>query len=542
MKHRRTSLIVLLLAVVMACSVMLSACSSNETPAATDAAATDVPGAADAGKTEAPAEKSDKPVTVVLAQAGDPPSMDPHRTSGDVGANVFRNINESLTTYNADDELIPCLAKSWEQTSENEWVFHLQEGVTFSNGNPFNAEAVVWNLDRGASTEYPRQAFEYVTYYDHAEAVDEYTVKIVTKTPDNLLDCHMCDINIIDPVQGEEVGEEGISLGCIGTGPYVLESWTQDQQIVLQANPNYWGGEPEVDTYIIKTIPEAATRVAELINGTVDIIYDVNFEYIPMLEGDSNVRVENKITRRVCYIAFNTCDWSPTQALKDVRVRQAINYAVDKEAIIENIMGGFAGNLPTIWRKDFPGYDASVTGYTYDPEKAKALLAEAGYANGFDVAIQCSDGLIPKATEICQAVASYLSAVGINATVEPMELNTMRSVVINGQSEQKAAGMFMWSWASKPKLCDSWLTGIVHSTGMSSYNCIEGYDALVDQILATTTLAEKDPLYAQMQQMLVDNPPYLYLFQQGSIYATSSRLDWSPVTTQFLLAREMSVK
>ena len=102
--------------------------------------------------------------------------------------------------------------------------------------------------------------------------------------------------------------------------------------------------------------------------------------------------------------------------------------------------------------------------------------------------------------------------------------------------------MFMWSWASKPKLCDSWLTGIVHSTGMSSYNCIEGYDALVDQILATTTLAEKDPLYAQMQQMLVDNPPYLYLFQQGSIYAMSSRLDWSPVTTQFLLAREMSVK
>lgn len=479
---------------------------------------------------------------ITMAQSTDPVTLDPHRASADVGANVTRNICESLVTFNAKDELIPELAKSWEQTAENQWIFKLEEGIKFSNGEPFNAQTVVYNLDRAASKKYPRQAYDYATYYDHAESVDEYTVKIVTKTPDNVLPSHLCDMPMIAPKHSADIGEEAIGSDVIGTGPYILESWEHDQQITLKANPDYWRGAPSVEKYVIKTIPESATRIAELLSGNVDIIYDVNFEDVSMLEGQSSVRIDKKPTRRVTYIDYNTTSWTPAPELKDVRVRQAMNYAVDMPAIIDNVMGGYGVPLATIYRKDFPGYDASVKGLEYNPKKAKQLLEEAGYPGGFTIKCQVSDGMFPKAVEVAQAVSSYLEKVGIKMEVQSMEFNTMRSVVINGQEQKKAAGLFLWSWASKPTVIDSWLTGIVHSSGMTSYNAIPGYDQLVDKILATTDLKAKAPLYEEFQKKLVEDPPFLYLFQLESIYGISNRVEWSPSNTQFMLAKEMRLK
>ena len=210
--------------------------------------------------------EADEPVTVVLAQNTDPATLDPHKTGGDQAANVWRNIYETLLTYDAEDNLIPVLATSYEQVSDLEWVFYLKEGVTFSNGEPFNAEAVGWNLDRADSEEYARQSFEYRTYYTAGnwEAIDEYTIKVTLDSVDLLFDRHVADVPMIAPGHGEEVGEEGLSTDPCGTGPYVFVSWEPDQEIVLEKNPNYHEGEPEVDTYIIRTIPEAATRVAEM--------------------------------------------------------------------------------------------------------------------------------------------------------------------------------------------------------------------------------------------------------------------------------------
>ena len=200
-----------------------------------------------------------------------------------------------------------------------------------------------------------------------------------------------------------------------------------------------------------------------------------------MLEASGSIRMENKPTRRVEYIGFNTTEWTPNPELYDVRVRQALNYAIDREAIIQSIMGGYGEILTSIWRKDFPDYDDSIEGYTYDPEKAKELLAEAGYADGFDITLLTTDANHAKAGEVCQAVAAYLGAVGINCTVEIYDDATSRSIVINGQAQQLCPGMFDWNWASKPGLSDSTLTGVIRSDGMTSYNCLEGYDELIDR-------------------------------------------------------------
>ena len=485
----------------------------------------------------------EEPVTVVLAQDSDPTTLDPHRASGDQGGRVYMNICETLTIFNGEWKLQPLLAESWEQESETSWIFHLREGIEFSNGEPFNAEAVVWNLDRGASKEYPRQAMEYITYYDHAEAIDDYTVRIVTNQYCGLIPEYMSDIAMLAPAYSEEIGEEAIGQDIIGTGPYVLTSWEHDQQITLTAREDYWQGVPAVDVYVIRTIPEQATQLAELLSGNIDIALDVNFEYLDMLEGNDSVATQSRLERRVLYIGFNTLDWCATEALKDKRVRQAMNYAVDVDAIIETIMGGYGTRLESLWRHDFPGYEEGlVEGYTYDPDKARELLAEAGYADGFDVTMQVNTLSASKFSEIAQAVAYYLGEVGINVTLENLDTATARSITIEGQDQEKVSGLFTWSWASKPGLCDSWMTGIIMSDGMTSYNVIEGYDELCSEILALHDEEAKIPLYQELQQKLVDDPPFLYLFQQNSIYAVSSRLDWDVNSNCYILAFDMAVK
>ncbi len=531
MKHSKKSALSLLLAISLVITVF-AGCKNNNTA--------DIPDSS--SNNSKSVSGTDGESVVTLAQASDPVTLDPHRAGGDIGANITKNICENLAVYDANDKLIPELALSWEQLSENEWIYNLRKDVKFSNGEPFNSEAVVYNIERANSKEYPRQAFEFRSYYDRCEIIDEYTLKVFTKTEDKLLPVHLGDIPMIAPKHAKAVGEEGLSTEVYGTGSYVLESWERDQQIVLKANPNCWREEPEVKKYIIKTIPESATRIAELLSGTVDIIYDVNFEDLPMLEGQKNVHIESKLTRRIPYIAFNTLDWTSEKAIKDARVRQAMNYAVDRNAIIQSLMGGYAYPLPTIYREDFPEHDPSIKGFEYNPQKAKELLKEAGYENGFSIQCQVSNGLLQKATEIAQAVASYLEAVNIKMEVIPMELNTMRSIIINGQEQKKAASTFIWSWASKPETLDSWLTGIVHSSGMSSYNAIEGYDELVDKILTETDPNVKKSLYLEFQKKLVEDPPYIYLFQQESIYGVGEKLDWSPSDYQMVLAREMKLR
>lgn len=485
-------------------------------------------------------EAVEEPLTVVFAQNADPTNIDPHKVCGDHGANVHRNITEPLTKFDENWELQPWLAESWENTSDTEWVFHLKEGVSFTDGEPFNAEAVVYNLDRGASTEFPRQAMEYRDYYVSSEAVDEYTVKVTLNGRCDLFAQYMSDMEILAPEYDKNVGEEGSSYDICGTGPYKLESWVPDQQITLVKNEAYWRGVPEVDTYIIKNIPEESTMLAELLNGTVDVVANISFEYMDMLNGSDTASASAKLERRVLYYALNTTDWTPSPALKDQRVRQAINYAVDRQAIIDNIMGGYGKKLASFWREDFAPYDASLESfYTYNPEKARELLAEAGYADGFDLTIQSHLGMSAKQHEISQAVAQYLEAVGIHCTVETVEYNTMRGIVINGQAQQQAAGMFAWSWAGKPGLTDSWLTGIIKSDGMSSYNCVDGYDELCDEILAIGNPSERGELYLELQKKLIEDPSYLYMFQMESIYGISNRLDWDPNAFMYTEAYDM---
>ncbi len=522
-KSKKTACV--LLAVVMMAATLLSGCSGNSSATATPSA-------------QATAAE---PVVVTVAQSAEPSTLDPQKASADTGANVFRNICETLITYNINNELTPVLAENWEQVSENEWKVTLKQGISFSNGEPFNAEAVVYSITRSLDPNATRQSYELKSYFDHAEAADDYTVSIFTTIPDYRMPDHLTEIQIIAPAYCEEVGEEGMDQGPIGTGPYVLDSWTLGEQIVLVKNEAYWGTLGEVDKYIIRVIPETATQIAELVAGNVDLIINLNFEYVDALSSYDYLRTDYSLTRRTAYIAFNTLDWSANPQLKDVRVRQAMNYAINVDSIIENTLGGYAERLASFYREDMPYYDASITGYSYNPEKAKELLVEAGYPDGFEVTLMCNDSIALKATEVAQAVASDLAAVGIKCTVQPMEYQTYRSTIISAQKDQLASGIFVWSWTSKPHLIDSYFTGVVASSGMSSYNAIEGWDEMVAELIATPDNETRKDIILEIQKKLIEDPPFIYLYQQGLIYGINNRVEWNPGEHFYILANDMSV-
>lgn len=501
-----------------------------------------------APESSAPAETgtdagaADEPFTVTIAQGSDPQTLDPHKVGGDIAANVWRNACESLVFYDENWETYCLLAESYEQVSDTEWIFNLREGVSFSNGEPFNAEAVIWNMERAASTEYPRQSFEYRSYLESMEAVDELTVKFTLSQPDIFFVQHIAEVPMLAPAYSEEIGEEAIGTDIVGTGPYVFKSWEPDSQIVFERNENYWGERPEIDRIVFRTIPDATTRVAEMVNGTVDIIMNVQYENIEQLEAAGNLTVTPKKMNRTEYIGFNTFDWCETPELKDPLVRQALNYAVDVEAILEHIMGGYGERVSSLWRSDYAEYDEELNAsFSYDPEKAKELLAEAGYADGFEVTLMTDVDNHAKAQEVTEAVGAYLEAIGLTVNVQVLDDTAAYAIIVNGQAAQQCPGLFDWNWGSKPGLYESTLTGVLASDGMSSYNGISAYDELIDAILAETTEEGRAPYLQQLQQLMIDDPAAIYLFRLYDIYAVSNRIDWNPIEHYTMLVREMKI-
>lgn len=486
--------------------------------------------------------KEEGPFTVTIAQGSDPQTLDPHKVGGDISANIFRNVCEALLTYDENWELCNLLADSYEQTSDTEWVFHLKEGVTFSNGEPFNAEAVIWNFKRAASDKYPRQAFEFRDYVKDYEAVDEHTVKFILSKPDIFFAAHIAEVPMLEPKHSEEIGEEAINGDIIGTGPYVFKSWEADKEIVLEKNPDYWGEAAEVDQVVFRTIPEPATRIAEMVNGNVDVIMNVQNESVANLEKTDSITVFPKKMNRTEYMGFNTYDWCETPELQSPLVRQAINYAVDVDTIIENIMGGYGERVSNLWRSDYDEFDEELANYyTYDPEKAKELLAEAGYPDGFSMTLMTDVDNHAKAQEVTEAVGAYLNDVGIKTKVQVLDDTTAYAIIVNGQASKKCPGMFDWNWGSKPGLYESTLTGVLKSDGMSSYNKIDGYDALIDKLLAESTKEGRAPYVRELQKMMVEDPACLYLFRLYDIYAVSDRIAWNPDDFYCMRAIDMKI-
>lgn len=370
---------------------------------------------------------------VVIASSGDAETMDPVLTAISTTGSIQRHMLEPMVDNDPDGKLVPWLATSWRALDNVTWEFKLRSGVRFHNGEPFNAEVVKFNIERAA--QHPRSLQKaYVSLVKEVRSVDETTVRVITTEPAPDIVANLAAIYMLPPRYAREAGDEGLARRPVGTGPYKFVEWIRDDRIVMELNPTYWGPKPQATRVTIRPIPEGATRVAALLAGEVDVVEGIPVPDIPRVARTKGFKVLRKQGPRLIFLAMDTFRdrggrhpaGSPglpdgaANPFKDVRVRQALYYAINTKEIVEQVMGGAAAPAEQILPPFMFGFNPKVRRPIYDPSKAKRLLAEAGYPNGFTVALDVPTDRYVNDREVGLALVGMLGRVGITVQLNGM--------------------------------------------------------------------------------------------------------------------------
>jgi peptide/nickel transport system substrate-binding protein len=455
---------------------------------------------------------------LVVASSEDITSLDPHLLdSNHPTGSVIWSIFDSLVRRGYDGEAVPRLAVSWERVNDLTWRFKLRQNVKFTNGEPFNAEAVRINIERMGKAPYNAvQQLHEQTGLTDVKVVDDYTIELTTKEPTINMLYWLAEAFIAAPKYITETKPEEVGVKPVGSGPYTLAEWRKGDRVTLAANPDYWGGAPPVKEVVFRAVPEVSSRVNELRAGSVDIAVGLTPDSADRAKSDvSGVTVVEGL--RKMHMGISILGEQP--ALKDPRVRRALNHAVDVPTIIKTLMRGSTSPLLSIVNP--PNNNPELKPLAYDPALAKKLLAEAGFANGFPLTIQWSTRF-SGGKEVSETVAAYLQQVGIKTTLEAVELGQFRAML--GKASLK--GIYFQGWAAliNPSVELVILT-CGHVDNSSGY-CNPDYDKLVKQAASTLDDAKRKPIEMAAQKIIWEDAPWLYLWRLPNYYGVSSRVDY----------------
>jgi len=515
-KHIFNRKLVLGLVVVML-AVVLPACGPAATPAPTEApAATSAPTVA---PTEVPtaAPVAEEPFEVVFGLAANTARLNPVFTSLTTDWYIEEQIMEPLVVLGPDGTWQPWLATDWEVSEDGAiWTFKLRDDVTFHNGEPFNAQAVKYTCDEAMTEEDSR----YIVMFSDLEAVnviDDYTVEMVTVRPNPIWLSQIAHLFMMPPEYTEEVGHDEFNEQPIGTGAFTFVEWMKDDHVTVEANPDWWKGVPKVDRITFRTIPEASARVASLLAGETDIIEVVPFESIPRIEDKEGLSVLSR-GGAITYIGLDTLKDLPTA---DKRVRQAMNYAVDADAIARFVLTERAQAVPGgLWPVS-PGWDPDLPFYN-DKEKAKELLAEAGYPDGFEIefAIGQVQGML-QVKEVAEAVQAQLAEVGIKVNINELETSAMFEAYRNSESE-----MYFFPWRSNPEAARH-INTLLHSDTRGYYYQNPEMDVLIDDFMTEMDPEKRYEAGRVLNEFMHEECPWIFMYvQQEAFGVNSARINW----------------
>jgi peptide/nickel transport system substrate-binding protein len=498
---------------------------------------------------------------IVIGLGSEPSSIDPHYHNLGPNNQLARHIFESLVHADENQRLGPGLAESWKPLNDTTWEFKLRRGVTFHDGTPFTVDDVIFTFERVPNVEASPSSFALYTKGKTLKKIDDYTLQIITEKPYPLMPNDVSTIYIVSKKHGmgAKTGDYNSGKAAIGTGAYKFGEWVPGDRLVLEKYNDYWGDKAQFDRVVFKPIKSDPTRVAALLAGDVDMIDNVPTADIPRLKQSQDVVLSQGISNRVIYLHLDQFrDDSPfitgtggKNPLKDQRVRKAISMAINRPAIVDRVMEGVAIPAGQLLPETFFGVSPKLKPEAYNPEAAKKLLAEAGYANGFGLTLHGPNDRYINDAKICQAIGQMLTRVGIDTQVETMPKSVyFRKASRGGPDNSPAFSFILVGWGSGTGEASSPLKSLLatydKSMGMGASNrgrySNPEVDKLIQQALATVDDGKREKLLQQATEIAIGELGIIPLHYQVNTWATRKGLAYTPRTDEYTMATSVVVK
>ncbi len=470
--------------------------------------------------------------TLVFAAPADATVLDPHNTTDSQSDQVILMLFDTLITFDVEMHIVGSLAETWEVAEDRvTWTFYLRRGVTFHDGSVFDAEAVRANFERVLDPEQNHKRLPLFEMIDRVEVVDDYTVNIITAYPFGAFEPTMAHVSaaIVSPAvaaaHGRTFGRSAEATS--GTGPYRVVRWTKDLEIVLERFDGYWGEAPPIRRVEYRPIPEAVSRVIALEAGDVDVITHIPPTDLARLQADPGIDIYKAVSIGAQQFRFNHAK----EPFDDPRVVQAISYAIDRRAIVENLMPGLAevstGALTPIMR----GY-ADLGEIEQDQAKARQLLAEAGYPDGFSTTISTTPRYL-MGVELAEVLAAQLGQVGIRAEIDVLDWGSMVAFWEGLLPENNPQEIFIMGAGASTADADWGLRPIfmTHPTNENNYGYYSNaeFDRVIQEAMRETDAEARQALYRRAQEIVyLEDPGAIWLYD--NYFIIGARADVTNIT------------
>jgi ABC-type transport system substrate-binding protein len=459
--------------------------------------------------------------TLTIAESADITNLDPALTGGDNSTAVKDLIYASLVDQTPTGEIRPDLAVSWK-VNGTVWTLALRRGVKFQDGTPFNAQAVKAHYDRLFGPENPRRASDWRPFLDRVEVVDDYTIQFVTKYPDPFFLQRLAGSSEIESPDAFKKYGKDIARNPVGAGPFRLVEWTPDVRVVIARNDDYFGDKTYLDQVIFRPVPEAGARAIALESGDVQLADAISPEDMPRLRSNPNLTLDTVTTVGQLTVGMN----NTKKPFNDVRVRQALNYAVDRPALARGVYQGLAEVPPGAVAIFAIGY-AAVQSFPFDPAKAKELLAEAGYPNGFSATFMGTHGVMSKDFEMMQAIQQMLRRVGVTVSIQTAEWARYLQLV-NIPPDKSPLELWLDGWADDNAtnlLQQRFGCDFMRPKGVNLHGyCNPDVDALVTQAARTMDATQRNMYLKAAQTLIQRDAPSIWGLEPKSTAGLTRKL------------------
>lgn len=493
---------------------------------------------------------------LTLGLKGEPTSLDPHFHNVTNNNQMALYIFDKLIQQDSRQKLYPGLAESWTPVSDLVWEFKLRKGVTFHDGSPFTAEDVKFTIERLPNVPNSPSSFAgAVSGVKEVKIVDPYTIQVITENPAPLTPRNFASFTIVSKKASEGKGTEDFNSGAaaIGTGPYKLVEWARGDKLIYERNENYWGDKPSWTKITVRPISNDGTRVAALKSGDVDLINFVPPADVKHLESAENVTMSQSPSTRLIYLHLDSDrDDSPMvtdnagnkikNPMKDVRVRKAISMAINRPAIAARIMEGLAIPASQMLPEGYEGTSSNLKPQAYDPKGAKALLAEAGYPDGFSLTIHGPNDRYINDGDIAQAIAQMLTKIGIRT-----EVNTMPKAVYFGKASKLEFSLMLVGWATDTGEHSNCVASLLHTydkdKGFGASNrgrfSNETVDSKLEEALITVDPVKHNKLLVEAVEEGMNQVGIVPIHFQVSVWGTKKGLSYNGRTDGYTLPHEI---